>query len=87
MHDAEIANLKYLVYSLDNHISGDVMRPELPEVQTLADILMWLSDDINLTKETMSIVKGLQPGETHVFVEGQHGNFESMEIHFIKLKD
>ena len=86
MNNDKIANSKYLVYSLDNHIGlGEVSGGELPEVQTLSDILMWLSDDID--KETLETIPKLKPGETYIFREGQHGNFESREIHFIKLKD
>lgn len=85
MNNDKIANSEYLVFSLDNHISGEVSGGEFPEIQTLADILMWFSDDID--KETLAIIPKLKPGEIHIFIEGQHGNFDSREIHFVKLKD
>jgi len=75
---------KYLVYSLDVTIGGEILIGE-PETQKLVDILMWLDDEIGTDAKYK--IPQLEPGETYLFSEGQHGPFETREIHFVKLKD
>lgn len=77
-------NSKYLVYSLDVLSSGETCAGEA-EIQTLADILMWLSDDID--DDAKSKIAEVKPGETFIFTEGQHGNFQTRQIRFMKLWD
>ena len=85
MNNEVMASRKYLVYSIDVDLSGKISIEREPENSHLDEILMWLSDDFD--DDTKLILPKMKPGETHVLREGQHGNFESREIHFIKLKD
>ena len=75
---------KYRVYSVDILKDGNRIHGEVDD-STLEDILMWLSDDVD--DDTKSKLPTMEPGETCIFIEGEHGNFESREIHFIKLRD
>ena len=75
---------KYIVYSVDILKNGNQLSGEVDET-TLEEIMVWLSDDVD--DDTKYVLQRMEPGETLVFIEGEHGNFESREIHFIRLKD